>query len=121
MKRDLDLIRKILLTIEGAPKSKESNAVEELESEHDYDILQYHLSLLLEAGLINAIDMSSGNQPYGSYIVQKLTWSGHEFLDTARNDTRWEKAKEATKKIAGISFDVLKALLIAWMKEELGI
>jgi len=31
-----------------------------------------------------------------------LTYGGHEFLDAARNDTVWEKAKTAVVKSTGV-------------------
>lgn len=57
MKRDLDLIVKILLAIEDAPPA---------EGWHDLDIggtsddeLSFHIKLLHEAGLIDAVDTST--------------------------------------------------------------
>jgi hypothetical protein len=47
-------------------------------------------------------------------MILRLTWQGHDFLDAARNDTIWSKAKEKFLK-PGISwtfsivFDFLKA------------
>jgi len=38
-----------------------------------------------------------------------LTWSGHEFLDLARKDTTWKKAKNLAKEMpGGLSIDALK-------------
>jgi hypothetical protein len=51
-----------------------------------------------------------------------LTWEGHEFLDAARNKTMWNRAKTAlTTQGAGLSFDVMKALLLGYVKQELGL
>jgi|TARA_B110000093_G_scaffold133925_1_gene143340 hypothetical protein len=41
-----------------------------------------------------------------------LTWQGHEFIEAARNDGIWNKAKDIMlKKTGGMSLDVLKVLL----------
>ena len=48
------------------------------------------------------------------YSAISLTWQGHEFLDAARNDTIWRKAKKKVlETTGGLAFDVLKAALLA--------
>jgi hypothetical protein len=49
----------------------------------------------------------------------RLTWEGHEFLDAARDNGRWEKAKGAMSKVGGFVFDISKQLLIQYMRAEL--
>ena len=42
-----------------------------------------------------------------------MTWAGHEFLDAAREGTRWNQAKELVKKRgSGMMFEVLKTVLV---------
>ena len=51
-----------------------------------------------------------------------LTWQGHEFIEAARNDTFWKKAKKIVfSKSGALSIDVVKALLIAMAKESVGL
>jgi hypothetical protein len=52
--------------------------------------------LLHEAGLVEAMDLGVGWKPV------RLTYSGHEFLDAARNDSIWEKAKTAVVESTGV-------------------
>lgn len=53
------------------------------------------------------------------YIPKSLTWQGHEFLDASRNETVWKKTlKTINKKRDGLTFEVIKALLTQYTKEE---
>jgi acetylornithine/succinyldiaminopimelate/putrescine aminotransferase len=62
---------------------------------------------------------SDGGIP-DSVNARRLTWSGHEFLDAARNDTNWQKI---SKKIRGegltIGFELLKTVLVETAKDQL--
>lgn len=46
------------------------------------------------------------------WIYASLTWDGHEFLDSIRNDNVWIKAKEGIKskglELGSVPFSVLK-------------
>lgn len=74
------------------------------------DEISYHVNLLYEAGLIDAIDLSSLTSY--RWEPKKLTWQGHEFLDSARNDNLWEGAKKELKKTGSFSFQVLQNMLV---------
>jgi hypothetical protein len=71
--------------------------------------------LLQQAGLLEAQDLSSRD---GMHFAPKwLTWQGHEFLEAARDDSRWKKALELLRaKGGGLVFDVLKAVLVDGVK-----
>ncbi len=116
MKRDMDLIRKILFEIEQRPPLKGRFVPVELEG-YTEDVINYHVMLLDEAGLIKAQNLTSHSG--GLYVPVRLTWQGHEFLDAARDDTRWNKTKDTMTKAGGFVFEVGKALLIELMKQQL--
>lgn len=45
------------------------------------------------------------------FMVQRLAWEGHEFLDAVRNDTVWTKTKKVfTEKGVDMSFDLVKTV-----------
>jgi hypothetical protein len=55
-------------------------------------------------------------------INMRMTWAGHEFLDAAREDTRWKKAMDIVRdKGRSVTFEVLKALLISLIKTAVGL
>ena len=117
MKRDMELARLILMRIE-AQESYSDNISCEFEGYTDEQIY-YHIMLLHEAGLVVAIDVS-GMQDI-QWIPQRLTWQGHEFVESARDTTIWNKAKEIMAKTGGFAFEVAKPLLISLVKEQLGL
>lgn len=119
MKRDMDLIRKLLLYLEEMdPYNRE---VPIRIDGYGLDQIEYHGYLLVDAGLATGVDRTTFENRQPEYFLTGLTWAGHEFLDAARNETNWKKAKEKFAGVGGFSFGVLQALLIALMKEKLGL
>ena len=113
MKRDMDLIRKILLAIEAHPDYGKWDVPLAFEG-YSEEMLNYHLTLLLEAGLIEA------KKGHERWIANGLTWAGHEFLEASRDDSRWEKVKRLVlEKTGSLSFEMIKLALIEAMKSSL--
>ncbi len=113
MKRDMDLIRKVLISLE----EREDAGAGPLQIDgYDEPLISYHVMLLAEAGLIEATDMSGSNSI--EWMPERLTWSGHEFLDLARSDKTWAVAKSRMASIGGFALDVMKALLIEIAKQQ---
>jgi hypothetical protein len=81
------------------------------------DEINYHIMILDEAGLILANNASHGNNCI--WFPIRLTWNGHDFLEVAREDKNWMKAKEITSKIGGWTFDLFKQILVSVISESL--
>jgi hypothetical protein len=117
MKRDMDLIRAILLEVEESNLTDGSQPVQLTEVPGDVKTVSYQVQLLGEAGLLI---VSNDHQNFESeergepdFYPVRLTWAGHEFLDAARNDAFWKTAtKNVMQKTGGLMFDVLKQALI---------
>jgi hypothetical protein len=110
MKRDWDTIRTILTKLED---STSSNDILELSSFplEEAEKISYHIELLLEANLIEGeMTPTLGSGPTSFYIT-RLTWYGHEFLDSINNDTIWKKTKKSFSN-SGISmtFELVKTV-----------
>lgn len=115
MQRDMDLIRQILLDIESA-KTFIGFLDITIEGYGDKEI-SYHIMLLDQAGYIVANDTGSGG-----WRAVSLTWDGHEFLDTARDDTQWNKAKTMIKeKVGSTAFEIIKQVLYEMAKQAMGL
>jgi Hypothetical protein (DUF2513) len=114
MKRDMNLIRLLLLRAESDEEVDLSSYTEEQ--------LIYHSALLVEAGLVDgAIRTDTQGYPNGVVTI-RLTWNGHEFLDAARNNSVWQKATGTIRsKGVSLSFDLLKELLTATLRENIGL
>lgn len=110
MKRDLDLVRKILFVIEENEDATGRSLIAVRIEGYPEKQIFYHLKLLDEAGLIEAVDFSGGTQL--RWEAQSLTWDGHEFLDSARSETLWKEAKKQMKNIGSSSFQVLLQILL---------
>jgi hypothetical protein len=120
MKRDLDLIRKLLLLLESHEHGY-APAVISIDGYTDEQI-GFHVHLLGEAGLAVVADTTSLSSPSPSAMPQHLTWAGYEFLEAAKDETVWGKAKEKVIKPAGgVAFTVLLEWLKAEAKTRLGI
>ncbi len=116
MKRDMDLIREILLRVEQS-KSPPSDIDLDI-PEYDDNEITYNIGLLFKAGLVEAIDASSSSGNH--YLITGITWDGHEFLDASRNNDVWTKTKEyIASKGGGMTFDVLKQLLTKFLSEQM--
>jgi len=109
MKRDMDIIRLVLM-------QQECDEVPQELSKYPEDLVVYNVALMKDAGLIVAsiLDDEKGS-PRGAAII-RLTWAGHDFLDAVRDDNVWRKAKEKViKPRASWTF----SLLMEWLKQEI--
>ena len=93
MKRDLDLIREILLGIEANHTNKTTIAAEvglnfKVEGHSDEEVA-YHLILLIDAGYVLGQKTSMQNM----VMVKGLTMTGHDYLDSVRDPEIWRKTK----------------------------
>jgi hypothetical protein len=74
-----------------------------------------------EAGLVNAIDVTHLGSPGPEALISSLTWQGHEFLDAAREPSRWQQAKAIVAKAGEASIQVWIAVLTDLVKKNLGL
>ena len=114
MKRDMELIRKILFQLETDERCRV------VVDGYDDQTIAYHERMLIEAGFLSgkATNTSAGVHTSISHI----TWLGHDFIDAARDPDRWDQAKEIVKDKGGsVTFDVLKQLLTSIMKKTMGL
>jgi hypothetical protein len=120
MKRDLDLIRNILLKLEGIETPREWLDPDKFEGYGD-EIVSYHFEILSEAGLIKAENNTTIGVPIKfNSRAMRLTWAGHDFLDAMRDDTRWKKVKDFVKKYGGmISIELTKKVAVEALKTQL--
>jgi hypothetical protein len=113
MKREMDLIRLLLLQVESGEKP-------EAMSDYTEEQILYHCELAIEAGLLDGQVARGAQGGVRAASLRKLTWSGHEFLDAARSETIWNQAKETVKKAGGSwTMEGLKLVLFEFVKQSL--
>ena len=108
MKRDLDLVRQLMLQIEALPAAP---PVQYRTSEIEDPVLLAHLEMLIEAGLVNGrISRSQGAR--GDVIsVSGLTWQGHEWVEMVRSQSLWNEVKSTVLDGGGVlTFELTKAV-----------
>lgn len=119
MKRDMDLVRNLLLSIESNPQLDGMTWVMPDEPsdlgiiDHSFEDVVYHLVMLIEADLI------VGKKTMQMPMISKLTWQGHDFLDSIRDPVIWRETKEGAKKAGGFSLELLSALAKGLIKKKI--
>jgi hypothetical protein len=108
MKRDMELIRQILLAVEANPSADPFSTKEVAVDGYNPDVVMFHILLLDQAGLLKGIDASSNDGP--DFIVQSISWGGYEFLDTVRDPAVWRRTKSAVEKVGSASIDVIASV-----------
>jgi uncharacterized protein DUF2513 len=98
LKRDMDLVRRILIEIEER-NDFDDPYVPEIEGKTEHEIF-YHIKIMHEAGLIEASNWSGDGGPH--WLAKSLTNTGHDFLDAARNENLWAKAKSKVLSSGGV-------------------
>jgi len=118
MKRDMDLIRDVLLKLEGMDKPAAKNLTNDEDTDEDYQKLLEHLQLLIdEAGFVSGISAHSAGGKY--WLDLRLTWEGHEYLDTIRDAEIWSLTKDKAQKVGGFSVEVLGAIAKGLIKKKI--
>ena len=89
MKRDMNVIRKILVEIESWP-NRLSAGLKPLHLEGiDDAVTAEHLHQLVEAGYVQAIQITPTDAPYEMFAPRRLTSAGHDYLDLIRHEGPW--------------------------------
>ena len=112
MKRDMDLLRQMLLLLEATSATEEYGGRRLSVDGYDEYTIAEHGRLLLDAGLIEGEVIATFGGPPRLWI-RRLTWGGHEFLDAARNDTVWAKVRSwVVEKGGDVPFAIVKEMTL---------
>lgn len=122
MKRDMDLLRDILLTIEKCPDVPPKTLRIESFSNlcGNQAVISLHIELLIEAGLIEAKPFPRDDYIKG-FDIARITFAGYDYLDSIRNAKIWYKVKQKIAAVGGATLDIVKAAAIEEVKKELNI
>jgi hypothetical protein len=120
MKRDLELIRQLMLAIELKDTRFSTESIEI--DGYDSSQINYHLQLLVEAELAVGKVLNYLGNERSTIVIEKLSWEGCNFLDDARNESVWQKTMEIVKDKGGsVSVGVLIQLLASVSKQLVGL
>lgn len=114
MERDMELVKKILFELEKLKDFREELKI----PDEDSVKVAYHLKIMEQGELIEQKVHYADNKPMWMYA--SLTWQGHEFLDSVRNDSVWKKLIAKLKEEGGgIPFEVLKKLALKYAEQKI--
>ena len=124
MERDLSLVREILLRIEEKPTR--SGRMDLAIDGYPENLIIYNLDLAIQAGFVEGkVRWSADTDTIVSWTVHGLTWEGHEFLNSVRQEEVWKKTQETVEKaghkIAHVSINVIKEVAVALVKGQMGL
>ena len=118
LKRDLDLIREILLLIE---ESNRALAVSDIRiPEYTTEEIVFHVELLSDAGYVEL-----SRPKYLSrvcYVVQRLTMKGCDYLDSIRDERVWKDTRATVLRTVGSApLDIIKDIAVALIRDRLNL
>jgi hypothetical protein len=119
MQRNMDLVRTILMRIEESPSGR---------AEQPFGIVGftpeqvgYHAHIMMEVGLIEGVDVTTMQSNGPEALPRAITWKGHEFLDLARDQKRWNQAKAVIGKVGSAPLSVWTKVLNDLVLRYLGV
>lgn len=118
MKRDMELIRRVML---AAEKSKDPYELVDPKFEgHNETEISYQIALLDDAGLLHGQDRSAIG--IFRWSAGALTWSGHEFVEAVRDEAVWKEALTiAGMTDDGVVFEILQKALMQVLEKRAGL
>lgn len=122
MKRDLNLLRNMLLRIEELDATKGKITIDSfLDLCNNPSLISLHIKLLIDDGLIET------SEPIhcgiiSDYWIYRLTSSGYDYLDAIRNPSIWQSTLNKIESVGGsVTLDIVKSIAVSIIKSHLGI
>ena len=124
MKRDLNLVREILLKLEPLPAHFDEPVTLTVGQGplaidgRSPDEIGYHLRVMAQGDLIRRGEINKGTMSFPYY---GLTWEGHEILDDVRDPEIWRKTKERAKAVGSVGLGFLWEIAKLEVRTKLGL
>jgi len=123
MKRDMDLVRKILLYFDSTDADRVSPKNVILDGYSTKQTL-FHIEIMTEAGLLDhriiQAELSDGRRAHLNLDGGvRPTMAGYDFLDAVRDAETWKKTKDGALAAGGWTIDILKDLAKGLAKKKL--
>lgn len=120
MKRNLDLVREILLCVEAHEPARvgmlQSISPRDFTGSEAQNL--YHINMLVDAGFIK---LAGRPTLAGDFSVHGMTMQGHDFFDAIKEQSVWDNTKERVGKIGGWTLDIVLAVAKDEIRRRLGI
>lgn len=106
MKRDMELVRTILLTLAAVPEGQHIPNPLVIDG-HSEQAVGHHVSLMGQAGLLKVADITATDNVCSQALPLEITWKGHDFIETMQSQEVWERTKQAMKEAGGGGFSMM--------------
>lgn len=122
MKRDMDLVREIMLALERSSdfngRAKWIGYASDLTkiTDRSDDELTYHLRQILDVNWVEGKYLRTS----GEFEIERITSEGHDFLDATREPSNWEKFKGLAAKAGGPTLGLIWELAKEELKRRAG-
>lgn len=119
MKLDAECVRSVLLELEEKPLGVYlPDDLSESVSKYGMENVEYAILKLNEAGYIRAGISETLSGDYEIFGILDITFNGHEFLNSIRSPSVWERLKDSTldggtaclKVVGDIAVEILKEI-----------
>lgn len=125
LKLNHDCIRELMLYLEENLEYSSAIPLNKIQiKDYEFEEIAYTTKKLKEAGYIYATFTIDNPKNMHAYI-SGITWNGHKFLDTIRDNQVWSHTKKILSKVssASISFisDIASQVLANLIKQQLGV
>ena len=132
MGRNMDLVREILLCVEGNKHLSNAYAptlgldpddappqpgIPDIEG-YDTEAVLHHCYFLADAGLVTVWRQGSELDLVPWVIPHCLTWEGHEFIANTREESRWDLVKQQA---GSASFEIVRTVALSLAKSALNL
>ena len=106
MKRDMELVRKILKEIEE--KYVDRVLFNLKIDSFEMKVVAYHCDIIYQAGLVKYYKAMPADDGIYGFRVGGLSWHGQDYLEQIRNDDIWDKTmKEIEEKNLPKKIDII--------------
>jgi hypothetical protein len=121
MRRNMELIRSLLLKLEEIPTER-GGIYHITAQDPEIDVagftpneIDYHLHKILEAGLI----VDHPDRPTDGIHFSGLSWAGHDFIDSVRDEDTWAATSTTVETVGGFTFAIMNNVAKAIIKSKI--
>jgi len=119
MRRDMEIIRSILLSVSKSDETIELNPLDP-----DDKLYDYHIDILKQANFIFYKEKFEDMIPMIYIDEPRLTWEGNDYLDNISNPNVWNKTKKVIIskgfELSDVPFSIIKELAKNHIEDILG-
>jgi hypothetical protein len=123
MRRDMDLIRDLMLKLETLPMP--AGAICALSAYKDLSIpgrstdeINAHMFMIADVGYVIGAPDGTRRMMNGDWMFSRLSPEGHDFVDAVREPSVWSRTKAAVEKIGGWTLPIVAEIAKGYLKER---